>query len=123
MSLKKLLLMGLDEATASALAQSLPPNAYQVDVVSDGEDEQAAVERFRPDLICVAAGKERYPRLHAGSPFVVVTAKPHPLEWRDALAGGAADYFGPPFLPAQVGAVLSGVGNLAPMGKFLTVSG
>ncbi len=85
----------------------------------------AAIEKFRPDLVCVPADNEFYTSLNRvlGArglrvPFIVVSDKLGAKEWRAAVEGGAADCFGGPFDPRQIETIFRSA-LVAPMAAFL----
>ena len=115
--MKRLLLVGLAESTAAELMDALSSAAIEVLRPETAEDEAAAVERLRPDLIC------RSPRdLPSGAktPFVVIAERAQAREWMEAVRAGASDYLAPPFLPGQLDGLLAAVGGAQPMWRYLS---
>ena len=123
------LFVGLDERTAQELTQALSPDQFQVQVLTAASrDEQlAAIEQAKPHVLCCGSAEDYGPlvqeirRRGSTAPFVVVSPQPRPAaqEWLAALKQGAADFFGPPFLPQQVSWIVGNAARSAPMGAYL----
>lgn len=125
---QRVLLLGLEQATTAALEAALPPGAFEVYVLSclEPAEVRAAIEQFRPSVICAPANSPESRRAlqAAGSrtPFIAVSAKPNPREWLEALQDGASDYFGPPFDQQQVRWVLQSATNGSGMPTILSLT-
>ncbi|MBI1356304.1 MAG: hypothetical protein GC160_18335 [Acidobacteria bacterium] len=106
--LQKILLLGLDEATASAMAAALPADGYTVHVapVENATEAQRVIEAFRPDVICAPPGspeaRDALRETGSKAPLIAISQKANPREWLAAVQGGAWDYFGGPFEARQV---------------------
>jgi DNA-binding NtrC family response regulator len=109
---QRVLLLGLEQATTTALDAALHLGEFEVRSLASCEIEglRAAIAEFSPHVICVPAGsiEWRHPLQAAGPtiPVIAVSSKPNPKEWLAALQSGASDYFGPPFEVGQVSLVL-----------------
>jgi hypothetical protein len=126
---QRLLLLGLEEATASQLAEVIPAEKYEVMIIPGAGTSQALgeLDTLRPSVICLPADPAvAAPLMHAIrtrmalAKIVLVSNKPNPDEWRNAMREGASDYFGPPFLPGQVDWILNSASSSLPMGAYLT---
>jgi len=122
----RVLLLGVDKATARKLAQV--SKKHQVETASGRSIDRAlaAIEKVRPDLVCVPADNEFYTALNRvlGArglrvPFVVVSEKITAQQFRAAVEGGAADCFGGPFESSQVEGIFRSA-LTAPMAAFLS---
>ena len=125
---QRLLLLGLEEETASLLAAVIPADKYEVHIVPGTEAQQCLgnLDTLRPSIICLPAEPDAAgPLIHAvrtrlaRAPVVLVSKNPNPIEWKLAMDEGASDYFGPPFLPGQVDWILNSAAASLPMGSYL----
>lgn len=125
---QRLLLLGLEEETASKLAEVIPTDKYEVHVVPGAAAAQwlGKLDTLRPSVICLPAEPSAAAPLMqsvrarlAHAPLVLVSNKPNPTEWKLAMDEGASDYFGPPFLPGQVDWILNRATASLPMGSYL----
>lgn len=125
---QRLLLLGLEEETASKLAEVIPTDKYEIHVVPGAAAAQwlGKLDTLRPSVICLPAEPAAAAPLMqavrtrlARAPLVFVSKNPNPAEWKQAMEGGAADYFGPPFLPGQVDWILNSAAGSLPMGSYL----
>ena len=121
----RVLLLGVEQATAGKITRVSKQHTIETASGRSVDRALAAIEKVRPDLVCVPADNEFYTALnrvlHARGlrvPFVVVGEKLGAKEWRAAVEGGAADCFGGPF---DAGHVESTFRNAltAPMAAFL----
>jgi DNA-binding NtrC family response regulator len=126
---QRLLLLGLEEETATRLAAVLPAAKYEIHIVPGAAVAQwlGKLDTLRPNVICLPADPAAAAPLMqavrtrlARAPMVLVSNNPNPAEWRLAMAEGASDYFGPPFLPGQVDWILNSASSSLPMGSYLT---
>jgi DNA-binding NtrC family response regulator len=101
----KLILIGLEQVTASLIHKVLPAGGHSVEYqtnagavsVSDADIVFTDAESDR-SLTLLRRLKQTYPDL----PCVVLSRMPDTREWLDALEAGAADYVGAPFDTAQL---------------------
>jgi hypothetical protein len=123
-----LLLLGLEEETAARLAEVIPADKYEIQIVPGAAVAQwlGKLDMLRPSVICLpaepaaAAPLMRAVRTRlANAPMVLVSKNPNPAEWKLAMDEGASDYFGPPFLPGQVDWILNSASASMPMGNYL----
>ena len=125
---QRVLLLGLEQATAKALDAALKIGSFEVCVLPacDFAGLQAAIAEFAPHVICAPAGSTewRHTLQAAGSrlPVIAVSSKPNPTEWLAALQGGASDYFGPPFEAGQVSLVLKSARSGWGMASMLSLT-
>ena len=126
---QRLLLLGLEEETASLLSAVIPAEKYEVQIVPGAAVAQwlGKLDMLRPSVICIpaepaaAAPLMQAVRMRlAHVPMVLVSKNPNPIEWKMALDEGAFDYFGPPFLSGQVDWILNSASSSLPMGSYLT---
>ena len=126
---QRLLLLGLEEATASQLAEVIPADKYEVMIIPGAAASQwlGKLDTLRPSVICLPADPSAAAPLMqairtrlALAKMVLVSNNPNPEEWRNAMREGASDYFGPPFLPGQVDWILNSASSSLPMGSYLT---
>jgi hypothetical protein len=125
---QRLLLLGLEEETASKLAEVIPTDKYEIHVVPGAAAAQwlGKLDTLRPSVICLPAEPSASAPLMqavrtrlARAPLVFVSSNPNPAEWKRAMDVGASDYFGPPFLPGQVDWILNSAAGSLPMGSYL----
>lgn len=133
-----------DETIATAVAERLRSEGFDVDIVADGPGGVEAVSRHHPDLVVLDLGLpgldglevcRRIQRTHP-VPVLMLTARDDEVDQLTGLAVGADDYLTKPFsmrvLVARVHAVLrradatrevggtgSGIGR--PLGGRLTI--
>ena len=126
---QRILLLGVEDATAASLLQAISPLKRRVQVVRERSIDKclAAIECLRPHLLCVppdegflASLRQAFASRGLQLPFVVVSGRSGPREWRTALEGGAADYFAAPFEMSRVDQILAGAAS-NPMGSFLAL--
>lgn len=126
---QRILLLGVEDATAASLLQAISPLKRRVQVVRERSIDKclAAIERLRPHILCVPPDESFMTSLRQAFtsrglqlPFVVVSGNGGPREWRTALEGGAADYFSAPFEMSRVDQILAGAAS-NPMGSFLAL--
>ncbi|HUY06739.1 MAG TPA: response regulator transcription factor [Acidimicrobiales bacterium] len=95
-----------DESHRLALEVGLKREGFSVDAVSDGRAAVAAVERLRPDVICLdlmlpgLSGLDICRELRARgckTPVVVISAKEEELDIVLAIEVGADDYLSKPY--------------------------
>lgn len=125
---QRLLLLGLEEETASKLVEAIPADKYEIHVVSGPAAAQwlGKLDTLRPSVICLPAETSAaVPLMHAvrarlaRAPLVFVSRNPNPAEWKRAMDVGASDYFGPPFLAGHVDWILNSAAASLPMGSYL----
>jgi DNA-binding NtrC family response regulator len=126
---QRILLLGVEDATAASLLQAISPLKRRVQIVRERSIDKclAAIERLRPHILCVppdeaflASLRQAFASRGLQLPFVVVSGCGGPREWRTALEGGAADYFAAPFEMSRVDQILAGAAS-NPMGSFLAL--
>lgn len=130
MSSQRILFFGIEDRLAAELAQALGSQRRKMEFSPylPPADCLAAVSRFGADLVCCSAQRTEYaPLMEAFRikglpvPVVIVTRRPVVSEWLDALEGGAADYFGPPFEAAHIAWIFDSAMKSAPMARCLSV--
>lgn len=125
---QKVLLVGLQQTTATALEAALPSSDFEVRILPlcDRDCLRAAIAEFAPGVICAPAGavelRGMLREAGAAIPLIAISGKPNPKEWLQALQDGAADYFGPPFEQRQVGWVLRSAANGSGMRSVLSLT-
>jgi DNA-binding NtrC family response regulator len=126
---QRILLLGVEDATAAGLLRAISPLKRRVQVVPERSIDKclAAIERLRPHILCVppdeaflASLRQAFASRGLQLPFVVVSGSGGPKEWRTALEGGAADYFAAPFEMSKVDQILAGAAS-NPMSSFLAL--
>jgi DNA-binding NtrC family response regulator len=126
---QRILLLGVEDATAASLLQAISPLKRRVQIVRERSIDKclAAIERLRPHVLCVppdegflASLRQALASRGLHLPFVVVSGNGGPREWRTALEGGAADYFAAPFEMSRVDQILAGAAS-NPMSSFLAL--
>jgi DNA-binding NtrC family response regulator len=125
---QRILLLGVEDSTAAHLMKAISPLRRRVQIVRERSIDKclAAIERLRPHIVCVPPDANFYASLTRALnsrglelPFVVVSGRSRPVEWRSALEGGAADYCSAPFEASRVDQVLGGAAT-RPMTSFFT---
>ena len=119
------LLLGVEQTTARKLTKASANYRIETAEGRSIDGALAAIEKVRPDLVCVPADNEFYTALNRALgarglrvPFVVVSEKLEAKEWRAAVESGAADCFGGPFDASHVESIFSHA-LAAPMASFL----
>lgn len=109
----RLLILGLDAATAEALKEALPGRSTALirGVPTDRRSFLALLQEAKPDvLFCQAGHRHLHEILERASaqrlPVVVVTRDPDARQWIDAMDAGATDYVSAPFHRDQIEWVL-----------------
>jgi DNA-binding NtrC family response regulator len=129
LQIQRILLLGVEDATADGLVRAISPLKRRVQVVRERSIDKclAAIEGLRPHVLCVppdanflAALRQAFASRGLQLPFVVVSGNGGPREWRTALEGGAADYFAAPFEMTRVDQILAGAAS-NPMSSFLAL--
>ena len=125
---QKILLLGLDEATASAISAALPADGFEVHVAPCIGSEEAvrAVNAFRPDVVCAPPGstlaRDAISKAASKAPLIAISRKANPREWLAAVQGGAWDYFGGPFEARHVQWILRSATSGAGMPSVLSLT-
>ncbi|MEZ5363895.1 MAG: hypothetical protein R2748_16545 [Bryobacterales bacterium] len=113
---QRVLLLGLEEETASQLADVVSADKFEIVTIPGAAAAQYLdkLDSIRPSVICVPAGAAATPLVHAIrsrlalARIVRVSSHPNQEEWHATMQEGASDYFGAPFLKGQVDWVLDG---------------
>jgi CheY-like chemotaxis protein len=102
----KVLLIGLEQATASQIGRALAVERHQI----EHKPKNVAVgDLLDADIVFAGGDGKQYMALLRGLrearpalPFVVVTRIPETSDWLDALEAGATDYCSAPFEARQL---------------------
>jgi DNA-binding response OmpR family regulator len=101
----KVVLVGLEQATASQISRALGVELHQIEQTQ----HLATRELIEADVVFAGGEPSQYLNLlrmvraeRPSLPFVVVTRNPETEEWLNALEAGATDYCSGPFQSRQI---------------------
>jgi DNA-binding NtrC family response regulator len=114
-SSRKILLLGLEDASLAQLADILALESHEISSqpLLPVDKSLDLIDRFSPDVVYCVADPEHYSPLveavrgrGSGLPVVVVSRESNVSEWLDAIEAGAWDYVALPFETAHLRHVL-----------------